>query len=91
MLDPMFPFVAQVIEAKAVYFGIDQVLQGVLKLPQLSGINETLKDGVLHSLPVILAFLRDFAQSSPTGISLGVYVIGDQNHHRRTQLQKKGG
>ena len=57
MLHAAFPFVAKVIVTEAVHFRVDDLVQGVLQLPELRGVNETFKHRILHALTIVFAFL----------------------------------
>jgi hypothetical protein len=81
VFDAVFPVVAEVVVAEAIHFGVDDLVQDVLQFLQLSRVNKTLKDRVLHTLTVVLAFLRDLTQARLPGFGFGFYVVGDEDEH----------
>ena len=54
--------VAEVVKAQTVGLFIHDCAQFVLKLPALRSVEQTLKDRVLHALPVVYALPGDLAQ-----------------------------
>jgi len=77
VLDASLPVFTEVIEAKAILFGIDQITQALFEKGPLSAIYFNFKNRILNTLAVIAASFRKSAKTSVTACFLSTYVITD--------------
>lgn len=91
MLNPRLIAIAQIIKSKAVLLFIHNIAKLSLQRSQLSRIEQTFKNAVLHPLSVIDTLLCDTPQSAFTGCVCGGHVIADEYKHFLTYFHKNGG
>ncbi len=80
--------VPEVIEPQAVTFFIDQLLQLPFEESRLGLIYAAFKDGVLDPLAMGCAAFRHFSEPFPAGSGGGIYVVGNEQKHSITSIQK---
>lgn len=81
MLHFMMPVTAQMVEAQAVGFGIDNIQQSRFKGDKLCWIHFALEDGVLNPLAIVEA---SFGRAPQTGFSdgrAGRDIVSDEYIH----------
>lgn len=89
MFDFPFPVCSQIIETQAVFFLVHFTQQSMLEPRPLRGINNTLKYGILHALPIILTCLGYSPKASLPSRLFKTYIITDQYQHI-TSIQTAG-
>lgn len=81
--------VAEVVKAQTVGLFIHDCAQFVLKLPALRSVEQTLKDRVLHALPIVYALPGDLTQTTSAAGIFRIYIIGDHYQHCQTSFPQK--
>ena len=77
MLYILLILIAETIKPQAVRFGLDERGELCLQCNILRGGQQALENGVLYALPMVYAFLGDFAETLSPGGGLRVDVLGN--------------
>lgn len=86
VLDFHFVVITEKIVAQAIDFRIEDILEFGFQGNPLRRIDIAFKNGILGSLAIVLASLRDLAESSFSGSVNGIDVITNDNHHGRNPI-----
>ena len=89
MFHALIPVFSQQVDSHAVSLRVDNFEQPIAHGDELARIDQTLEDGILHTLPVVETSFGCLPQSSPSGRRNGGDIIGDQDLHT-TELAKRG-
>jgi len=81
VLDLVLPIRAEVIEAQAVGFRVDDVKQAVFKHHELGRVHLALENGILHSLAIIETGLGSAAQAGLANRGCGGNIVSDEDVH----------
>ena len=81
MFDFVLPIGAEMIEAEAVGFGIDDVDEPVFEVDELGGIDLALEDGILDALAEVEAGFGGPSEAVFAGGGGGADVVGDEDIH----------
>ena len=88
VLHPAFPVVAQIVEAEAVVFLIDQLQQPIFHFQKCRVVQICFKNRVLYALGMILALLCNLSQPGSAGSINGAHVVTDYHHHRNAPFRR---
>lgn len=81
MLDPIVIVIPEIVKSQAVPLWVYHITQLCLEQAVLSGVQGTLKHGVLHSLAVVHALPCQPAQAALSGSVLSVDIVGNDDKH----------
>ena len=81
MLNPTLPFVAEKVEAQTVALEVCELEEFGAEMDPLVVLQETLEDGVLHTLAVVEAGFGDAAEASLAIGGRGRDIVADDHEH----------